>query len=481
MDSIWTKTFTIRKRASLKGDIRADVAVIGGGMTGILTAWQLKQAGVRAVVLEVDRIGGGQTGNTTAKVTSQHGMFCHTFIGNKGEETERKYVQANQAAVEEYKRIIRERGISCDLRECDSYVYSADGDTLAKEVEAAKKLGVDVVLENQISLPVSCAGTVCFHGQAEFHPLKFIGALAEELEIYENTPVKEVEEHLVKTPGGSVRADKIVFAVHFPFINFPGMYFTRMHQERSYVLALENAGTVDGLYIGEGEDVLSFRQYKQYLLLGGQAHRTGENREGGRYEKLKEAAGKMYPKSRIAACWSAQDCMTTDQVPFIGPYAADRPDWYVATGFCKWGMSSAMVSGMLLKDMICGINNPYTEVFAPSRFSGEEIPQLLEDTGKSVKGLTKRFFHMPQETVDELPRGHGGVIDTPQGKTGVYKTEEGQLFQVDIVCPHMGCELTWNPDERSWDCPCHGSRFDYKGNRIDGPAEEGIALESSFE
>ena len=481
MDSIWTKTFTIRKRASLKGDIRTDVAVIGGGMTGILTAWQLKQAGVRAVVLEADRIGGGQTGNTTAKITSQHGMFCHTFIENKGEETARKYVQANQAAVEEYKRIIREKGISCDLRECDSYVYSADGDILAKEVEAAKKLGVDVVLENQISLPVSCAGTVCFHGQAEFHPLKFIGALAEELEIYEETPVKEVEEHLVKTPGGSVRADKIVFAVHFPFINFPGMYFARMHQERSYVLALENAGTVDGLYIREGEDVLAFRQYKQYLLLGGQAHRTGENREGGRYEKLKEAAGKMYPQSRIAACWSAQDCMTTDCVPFIGPYAADRPDWYVATGFCKWGMSSAMVSAMLLKDMICGINNPYTEVFAPSRFSGEEIPQLLEDTGKSVKGLTKRFFHMPQETVDELPRGHGGVIDTSQGKTGVYKTEDGQLFQVDIVCPHMGCELTWNPDERSWDCPCHGSRFDYKGNRIDGPAEEGIALESSLE
>lgn len=310
MDSIWTKTFTIRKRTSLKGDIRADVAVIGGGMTGILTAWQLKQAGVRAVVLEAERIGGGQTGNTTAKVTSQHGMFCHTFIGNKGEETARKYVQANQAAVEEYKRIIRERGISCDLRECDSYVYSADGDTLAKEVEAARKLGVDAVLENQISLPVACAGAVCFHGQAEFHPLKFIGALAEELEIYENTPVKEVEEHLVKTPGGSVRA---------------------------------------------------------------------------------------------------------------------------------------------------------------------------EDTGKSVKGLTKRFFHMPQETVDELPRGHGGVIDTPQGKTGVYKTEDGQFFQVDIVCPHMGCELTWNPDERSWDCPCHGSRFDYKGNRIDGPAEEGIALESSLE
>ncbi len=185
----------------------------------------------------------------------------------------------------------------------------------------------------------------------------------------------------------------------------------------------------------------------------------------------------MYPQSQVAASWSAQDCMTADKIPFIGQYASDHPNWYVATGFQKWGMSSAMVSAMLLKDMICGIENPWTEVFAPSRFSAEEIPQLMKDGRKAVKGLTRRFFHLPEETTAELKRGHGAAVDTPQGKVGVYKTEEGRICQVDIVCPHMGCELTWNPDELSWDCPCHGSRFDWEGNLIDGPAQEGIAHE----
>src|SRR5699024_7303068 len=144
-------------------------------------------------------------------------------------------------------------------------------------------------------------------------------------------------------------------------------------------------------------------------------HRTGENREGGRYEKLIEAAKEMYPQSQVAACWSAQDCITADRVPFIGQYSSDRPDWYLATGFQKWGMSSVMVSAMLLKDMVCGKKNPYEEVFTPSRFSAEEVPQIMKDGGKAVKGLTRRFFHLPDETAAELKRGHGAVVDTPEG------------------------------------------------------------------
>ena len=284
MESIWCKTCGREKAPALKGNIETDVAVIGGGMAGILTAWQLEQAGVRTVVLETDRIGGGQTQNTTAKITAQHGMFCHSFIEKKGEDTTRKYAQANKDAVEEYKRIVREKSIACDLKECDSYVYSEDEEKVRREVVAAQSLGLEASFAEQVEIPVSCAGAVRFSSQAKFHPLKFIEALAEHLTIYEDTSVTRVEGHLVKTPCGSVKAGKIVFAVHFPFINFPGMYFARMHQERSYVLALEKAGMVDGMYIGDGENTLSFRQYDRYLLLGGQAHRTGENREGGCYE-----------------------------------------------------------------------------------------------------------------------------------------------------------------------------------------------------
>lgn len=474
MESIWSKTWSRKKGPALNGEIQADVAVIGGGMAGILTAWYLKQSGVQVVVLEADRIGGGQTKNTTAKITAQHGLFCSRLIETKGEEVARNYVQANQTAVEAYKRMIREEDIDCDFRESDAYVYSQDEDKIRKEVEAAKILGIHASIENHLEIPVSYAGAVCFPGQAEFHPLKFIGALARQLTIYEDTMVTEIQDHLVKTTCGSVKADKIVIATHFPFINFPGMYFTRMHQERSYVLALSGAGKLNGMYIGNEQGMFSFRQYDQYILLGGRAHRTGENRTGGQYEALKESAKKMFPESKVSAYWSNQDCVTIDHLPFIGRYAAKHPNWFVATGFQKWGMSLSMVSARLLNDLICGIKNEYAEIFSPSRFSIKEIPGIMKEGGKAVKGLTKRFFQVPDETIASIEPGHGAVADTPQGKVGVYKTETGQIYQVDPTCPHLGCELSWNPEENSWDCPCHGSRFDYKGNLLNGPAQRGI-------
>lgn len=477
MESIWSKTCQIRRREPLRADIEADAVVIGGGMAGILTAYQLEQAGVHAVVLEAERIGGGQTKNTTAKITSQHGLFCRTFLEKKGKETALNYVQANQRAVEEYKRIIEKEKIGCDFTELDSYVYSQDEDKLRQEVKAACELGVRAAYAEEIEIPVSCAGAVRFFDQAQFHPLKFIEGIANHLTIYEDSPVKEVGEHKVKTPCGSVRAGKIIFAVHFPFVNFPGMYFARMHQERSYVLALKNAGALNGMYIGDGGGALSFRQYGEYILLGGGAHRTGKNKEGGKYAALRETACALYPVSEEAAHWSAQDCITADQIPFIGTYAKERPDWLAATGFRKWGMTSSMVSAMLIRDIICGRDNPFAETFAPSRFSAEELPQIVKDSGTAVKGLTKRFFHIPTEAAEQLHPGCGGVVETPEGKAGVYKSEEGELHQVDIVCPHLGCELAWNPDEKTWDCPCHGSRFDWEGNLLEGPAQEGIHYE----
>lgn len=474
MESIWSRTCSLAEREPLRGDMTADVAIIGGGMAGMLTAYQLKKTGVRAVVLEADRIGSGQTKGTTAKITAQHGMFCRTFIKKKGIETARNYVQANQAAVEEYKKIVEREQIDCDFEETDSYVYSKSEEALAGEAEAAAELGVSVSLEKEIEIPVACAGAVKFRHQAQFHPLKFLAALADSLAVYENSPVREVEEHVVRTPAGSVKADRIVFASHYPFMNFPGMYFTRMHQERSYVLALEDAERVEGMYIGDEAGSLSFRQYGKYLLLGGRGHRTGENKDGGRYEELRKAAKMFYPQSREAACWSAQDCMTADQVPFIGRYASDRPSWLVASGFQKWGMTSSMVSAMILRDMICGTTESWAEVFAPDRFSAQEIPQIMRDSGTAVKGLTKRFFQIPGETVNRIRPGEAAVTETAEGKAGIYRSEENQVYMVDIVCPHLGCQLAWNPDERTWDCPCHGSRFDYEGNLLEGPAQEGI-------
>lgn len=477
MESIWSQTCQMKKRESLDGTITTEIAVVGAGMAGILIAAALQEAGRRVVVLEANRIASGQTRNTTAKITSQHGMIYQRLIHTFGKDKAWQYAMANQAALKEYRRLIGTGRIDCELEERNAYVYGSDPLQLQAEAEAAASLELPAAYVEKIDLPVPAAGAIRFANQLQFHPLKFVKHMADSLTIYENTPVIAVEDNLIQTVQGSVRAEQIVFACHYPFINFPGMYFARMHQERSYVLALENAGQVDGMWIGTGKDAYSFRNYGKLLLLGGGGHRCGENREGGKYELLRQRAREWFPKSREAARWSAQDCMTADGIPYIGRYAAARPNWYVATGFQKWGMTSAMVSAMLLRDMICGVENPYSEVFDPGRFDTSAISGIACETGNAVKGLAKRFFQIPLAEAEQLPKGHGGIVYLDDQKVGVFKDMHGNIHPVDIRCPHMGCQLEWNPDEGSWDCPCHGSRFDPLGNLLSGPAQEALSQE----
>ena len=474
MGSIWARTCRLRERGPLCGDIEAEAAVIGAGMAGVLTASALREAGVRVVVLEAARIGGGQTRGTTAKLTSQHGLIYRKLTQTMGSENARLYAAANEAALAEYRRVITENGIECDYEEQSAYVYGGDAAALRDEAACAAELGLPASFtEKTGALPFPAAGAVRFERQAQFHPLKFLQAAAEPLTIYENTPVREVEGNRLITDFGTVTAEKIVFACHYPFVNFPGLYFARMHQERSYVLALENAPPMDGMWIfAEGEEnAFSFRMWNGLMLLGGGGHRCGENREGGQYELLRQKARAWFPNSREAAHWSAQDCVTADDVPYIGAYAASRPDWYVATGFQKWGMTTSMVSAMVLRDLILGRENPYAAVFDPGRFGAETFCGAAEESSHAVKGLAKRFFQIPAETAKHLAPGHGGIVFLDGEKLGVYKDEDGTLYPVALRCPHLGCQLEWNPDEKSWDCPCHGSRFDRFGKLLSGPAQ----------
>ena len=478
MESIWSQTCQLRQREALPGDLKTDIAVIGAGMAGILIASALQEAGRQVIVLEAERIAGGQTRNTTAKITCQHGLLYAKLIQTLGPEKARQYAQANAAALEEYRRIIAARNIDCDFEQRDAWVYGSTAAQLRKEAEAAAALGLPASFVEETKLPFPTAGAVRFANQAQFHPLKFLQAISEPLTIYENTSVQSVEENQIITSRGRVQAEQIVFACHYPFVNFPGLYFARMHQERSYAIALENAAQMDGMWIGAEQGAYSFRNYGPLLLLGGGGHRCGENSAGGRYELLRQQAARWFPGSREVAHWSAQDCVTADSVPYIGPYAASRPNWFVATGFQKWGMTSSMVAAMLLRDRICGKENPWAEVFDPGRFDEKTLTGLAQESGQAVKGLAKQLFQIPAEAAKELPPGHGGIVFWKGKKLGVYKDESGALWPVDIRCPHLGCQLEWNPDELSWDCPCHGSRFDYRGKLISGPAQEEVTIKT---
>lgn len=502
MESLWRKQ---TKHQMLKSDIdysnlenhHWDVIVVGAGLAGLLTAWYLKKEGKSVLVLEADKTASGQTERTTAKITSQHGLKYSKLVKKVGMKKARLYAQANEAAIEEYECLIKDHEIECQFERVPAYLYtkqetelikkegkneSSPGDDvlfmretelLKEELKAALFLGIDAFFTQETELPFEVAGAVCFRNQAQFSPLEFIRHISAELEIWEYIKVIAIKGHQVVTENAVLTADKIVVATHYPIRNVPGFYFLRLHQERSYVLALSGCDKINGMYLGIDQDGFSLRQAGEFLLFGGGSHRTGENEKGGIYECLMQAAKEYFPNSRVETCWSAQDCMPHDGIPFIGKYSIFTPYLYVATGFQKWGMTSSVVAAIVLRDELCGRKNPYEKLFSPQRLNiRASFGNLLHDIGMSVKGLTKGILHRPNESADSLAPGHGGIVTVGGKRYACYRDEAGTLHKISARCPHMGCELTWNLDEKSWDCPCHGSRFDMDGHLLDNPAKK---------
>lgn len=426
MRSLWKATASLPEFPELFGDVRTDVLIVGGGIAGILTAYLLHEKGVRYVLVEKGRICSGTTGNTTAKITFQHGLIYDKILKSDGTEAARKYLAANRAAFDKYAELCGKT--DCDYEIKDNYVYSTDDRRkLEKEVEALEKIGYIADLCENVPLPIKTVGAVKFPDQAQFNPLKFLSSVAEGLNIYENTFVREMRGNTAVTDKGKIHADTVIAATHFPFINKHGSYFLKLYQHRSYVIALENAQDVNGMYVDECDTGLSFRNYEGLLLLGGGGHRTGK--KGGNWAELRAFAAKKYPNSREKHFWATQDCMSLDGIPYIGRYSAKTHGLYVASGFNKWGMTGSMTAAMLLSDMILGKRNGFASVFDPSRSIVK--PQLFINGAEAVCNLL-----------------------TPSKKR----------------CPHLGCALKWNEAERSWDCPCHGSRFTEHGRVLDNSA-----------
>ena len=433
MESIWRAGMELPKFQALQGDVKTDVLIIGGGLAGILCAKFLQERGVDYVLAEGRSICAGVTGNTTAKITSQHGLIYDKMLRSKGEELTKMYLDANEAALEKYAELAKD--MDCDFERKNSYVYSLkDTRKLEKEVDALQSIGVGAKLTETGELPFLTAGAVCFERQAQFNPLKFVANIAQGLNIYEGTWVRELTDELAVTNRGLIYYKRIVFATHFPIDNKHGMYFLKMYQHRSYVSAYKNASYVEGMYMDESKSGFSFRNYGEYLLVGGGGHRTGKR--GGDWQKIRELVGKCYPQAVECFSWATQDCMTLDSVPYIGQYSKGLSNCYVATGFNKWGITSSMVSAMILSDMLAGEESPYAEVFSPSRNMLK--PQL--------------FFNMCESAANLLT---------------ISKKR----------CPHMGCALKWNRAEHTWDCPCHGSRFADNGLLLDNPANDNLPHE----
>ncbi len=424
--SVWSESIQLPRFEKLKGKIKTEVLVIGGGICGVLCAKYLKDAGVDCVLVEANTIASGITKNTTAKITTQHGLIYHKLIKQFGKEKALMYYNANNQALLEYRSLCK--NIDCDFEIKPAYTYSKnDRELLEKEAKALEKLGIEYSFTEKTEIPFEIKGAIMFPEQAQFNSLKFIGVIVKDLTIYENTFIRDISPDKAISDEGEIEAKYIIVATHFPFINKHGGYFLKLYQHRSYVSAYKNAKLLNGMYVDDDLKGLSLRNYGDLLLIGGGSHRTGKS--GGNWEELRAIAREYYPDAELKYEWATQDCMSLDSVPYVGKYSAQTPNLYVATGFNKWGMTSSMVAARILCDMITGRENKNAPVFSPRRSILK--PQL------AVNGI--------ETTINLL---------TPTTKR----------------CPHLGCALKWNKAEHTWDCPCHGSRFHQDGRLIDNPA-----------
>lgn len=430
MKSIWSNEYgSIPYTRELHKDIGTEVLIIGGGMAGVLCAYQLTQKGVKCVLVEKGRICGGNTHNTTAKITVQHGLIYDQLIRRFGMEKARQYYDINNEALKEFRRF--SGSYPCDFEEQTAYVYSSENlRKLEKEADAYNRLSIPYVWKDHANLPGAEAAAVGIPVQGQFHPLKLVKQLLPEIHYYENTFVTDIEGNKAKTKYGEITAKHIILATHYPMVNIPGLYFMKLIQQRSYVLALEGAAAIDGMYIGERKDKFSFRNYGNLLLLGGGGHKTGK--KGTAWQPLISFAKSHYPDAKKRYMWAAQDCEPLDHVPYIGRHRRRTSNLYVATGFNKWGMTGSMTAALVLTELITSGKSSYEALFSPQRTILR--PKLVGNMAAAAWNLI-----------------------TPGRR-----------------CTHMGCSLTWNQYENSWDCPCHGSRFSRDGVILDNPAMRGI-------
>lgn len=426
--SVW-ETVDMPEFPAAKGNLNTDVLIVGGGIVGLLTAYELQKSGVSCIVAERKRICSGTTGRTTAKLTFQHGLIYQKILREYGAEKAKMYLEANKNALKCYAELCKK--IDCDFKKIDSYIYSrTNRGALEEETEALSRIGFSTDVCEVAELPFPTVGAVRFKDQAVFDPLKFlrgiIAEMSDNVRVFERTHIIEIRGKTALSKRARITADKIVIATHFPFINTHGSYFLKLYQSRSDVIALKNAPELHGIYMDENIYGYSFRNSGEHLLIGGEAHKTGEPC---RRQELENFAKSAYPDAEVQYLWSAQDCISLDGIPYIGNYSALTPNMYTATGFNKWGLTTAMAAAGILRDKILDKDNQYAEVFSPSRSIMKK--QLLINGLNAVKNLL-----------------------TPKSPR----------------CPHLGCALKWNGDEHSWDCPCHGSRFARDGKLLDNPA-----------
>lgn len=456
--SFWTDNFETEDFKKLEDDITAEVCVIGAGITGLSTAYYLAKNGIDVVVIEKDTIASKTTGHTTGKISIQHGVFYTYLVENYGTSYAKKYALVNNEALKNIKDIIENEEIECDYETRDSIIFSEEPQkfsVLQEEARISKDLGIDSEFITKIELPIIIQGGVKFKDQAQFNPIKYVNGICKALvnknvSIYENTKVIDYKNRgnkirVIADNGEnkvSVLADNVVVATRYPIFDFPGMYFLKNYQELEYAICAEVNENIENMpmYLTADNPAVSFRttirENKRYLLAIGNGAKTGEKIGKDEYSILEDKIRKCFGDYVIKNKWTAEDVISLDKIPYIGRYSKMASNMYVATGFKKWGMTFSNVAANIISDDILNQKNKYSVLFNPSRVNPiknrEEFTNMISTT---CKALLKDSKH---------------------------------------VCSHLGCKTVFNETTNTWDCPCHGSRYDKEGNLIDGPSKKHI-------
>ncbi|KRF65293.1 (2Fe-2S)-binding protein [Bacillus sp. Soil768D1] len=484
----WRSTLSFPSFSKLETDITTDVLIVGGGITGVTSAYLLAKQGVKVTLIEASEILNGTTGHTTAKITAQHGLIYNQLITDHGEEKARLYYEANTEGMELIKGLIEEHSIECNLNVQDAYVYANTDEYKSKiqeELKAYQKLGIRGDYAEKIPFSIPCKAAVIMKDQAQFHPLKYLTALIPPIleaggNIYERTTAMKIEDGkpptVITETGHTIKSNHIIVASHFPFNDEMGLYFARTHIKRSYVLGIKTEQEYPGgMYYSADNPTRSLRYTEdngeKLILVGGEGHKTGQGISTiEHYEALQDFSSQYFNVKDIPYRWSAQDIVTPDNLPFVGPVTSNHPNVLIATGYAKWGMTNGSIAAKILTDHILQKDNRYADLYNPARIKG--MKNIVEDNADVAKHMIKGKLAVIHKTPEDLGIDEGAIVKVNGDKAGCYRDHEGQLHIVDSTCTHMGCEVAWNSGDRTWDCPCHASRYSITGEVLNGPAVE---------
>ena len=494
MNSFWTQNFKSKSYESLDKNLNVDVCIIGGGITGISCGYYLAKNNLNVCILEKDKIMEKTSGHTTAKITSQHGLIYKYLYDSYGEDTARKYLESNQEAITNIKNIIDSEDIDCDFEFQNNYVYTTGANEVKKikdEVKTLEKLDYDARFLDKISLPIpNVKAAIEFHHQAQFNPIKYTEGLCEYITnhnglIFEHSKVMKLKqvgkEYNIYANDKVVNAKYVIIATRYPIINFPGFHFLKMYSEASNLIAVETSSSLfKGMYINNDVPAFSFKTAiyngKRILLVGGFNHKTGAKIDlSNSYTLLEQKAKELYPDSKVLYKWNTHDSVSLDKIPYIGEFSTFYPNVYVATGFKKWGMTTSNVAANIITDKILGKENKYEDIYNPKRLrpikNRKEFGNILKESSHS---LLFNKLDLPAAEPKDINPGECKIVNDNGTKVGIYKDENSKEYKIIPKCMHLGCELSWNNLDKTWDCPCHGSRYTYEGKLIYGPSKKDL-------